>query len=104
RGPLERRGVEVRTGVAIARVGPGTVQLADGREIRAGTLIWTAGVKASPLAASLGVELTRGGRIVVEPDLSVPGHPEVWAIGDVAATPADTGGPRPGALPGPGAL
>ena len=48
-------------------------------------MIWAAGVKASPLGAALGVEVDRSGRVVVEPDLTIPGHPEVFALGDMAA-------------------
>jgi NADH dehydrogenase len=64
------------------------VHLVDGTVIPAGTVVWAAGVRAHPLAETLGVELTKGGRIVVDSDLTVPGHPDVYAIGDIAATPA----------------
>jgi NADH dehydrogenase len=73
------------------------VHLVDGAVIPAGVVVWAAGVRANPLAETLGVELTKGGRIVVTGDLSVPGHPDVFAIGDIAATPApvsDTSGER----------
>jgi NADH dehydrogenase len=87
-----RRGVEVITGVGVERITTdGTrrfVHLADGTVLPAGVVVWAAGVRASPLAEMLGVELTKGGRIVVNTDLSVPGHPEVMAIGDIAASPA----------------
>lgn len=92
---LTRRGVEVVTGVGVERVGPGCVVLADGRELAAQTVVWAAGVQASPLAAALGVETTRGGRVVVADDLSVPGRPEMFAIGDIAATPAADGRLQP---------
>ena len=88
RGTLERRGIEVVTGVAVEHVEPGSVHLAGGRVLRAGTLVWAAGVRANPVAGLLGVELGRGGRIVVGPDLAVPGHPDVFAIGDIAVDPA----------------
>jgi NADH dehydrogenase len=84
---LTKRGVEVITGVGVARVEPDAVVLADGRRIVARTVVWTAGVQASPVAAMLGVPLTRGGRIVVDADLSVPGRRGVYAIGDIAADP-----------------
>jgi NADH dehydrogenase len=87
RRTLERQGVEVITGAPVASVQPGVVCLQDGRELRAGTLVWAAGVRANPLAERLGVELGRGGRIVVGHDLTVPGHPEVFAIGDIAVDP-----------------
>jgi len=86
RATLERRGVEVIVGVGVAEASPTSVRLADDREIPTSTLIWAAGVKAHPLGATLGVELTKGARVVVEDDLSVPGHPEVFVIGDLAAT------------------
>jgi NADH dehydrogenase len=85
RDTLERRGVEVRTGEAVQRVEPTRVLLANGEEIACHTLVWAAGVRANPLADALGVETTRGGRIVVGPDLRIPGHPDAFAVGDVAA-------------------
>jgi NADH:quinone reductase (non-electrogenic) len=91
RRTLERRGVVVRLGVGVDRVsadghGDHRVELTDGTSLPAGVVVWAAGVRASPLAQALGVELGRGGRIVVGDDLSVPGHPEVFAVGDVAAS------------------
>jgi NADH dehydrogenase len=88
RRTLTRRGVEVRVGVGVDKIVEGAVHLADGSVIPAGTVAWTAGVRANPLAESIGLELTKGGRIVVDPDLSVPGHPEVFVVGDIAASPA----------------
>lgn len=82
---LMRRGVEVRVGVGVARVEAEVVHLSDGTAIPAHTLVWAAGVKASPLTSLLGVALDRGGRIAVSGDLSIPGHPEVFAVGDIAA-------------------
>ena len=82
---LQARGVEVRLGAKIASVSPAEVTLADGEVLPCQTLIWAAGVQANPLAAALGVAQERGGRIVVDPDLSIPGHPGGWAIGDIAA-------------------
>ena len=81
---LSRRGVEVITGVGVARVEQDAVVLADGRRLLARTIVWTAGVMASPVAAMLGVPLTKGGRIAVDGDLGVPGRPGVYAVGDVA--------------------
>jgi NADH:ubiquinone reductase (H+-translocating) len=86
RETLEARGVEVRTGVQVARVQPDRVVFADGSEIAAHTLVWAAGVQANPVATALGLPTVGGGRIAVGPDLAVIGHPNVWAIGDVAAT------------------
>jgi NADH:quinone reductase (non-electrogenic) len=96
RRTLESRGVEVRTGTAVAAVEPTRVTLGDGEELAAHTLIWAAGVRASPLADALGVVAGRGGRVVVGPDLRIPGHPEAFAIGDVAHIDDGTGKPLPG--------
>lgn len=84
---LKDRGVEVITGAPVDRIDAGCVTLHDGRVLRAGTVVWAAGVRAAPVAQLLGSELGAGDRIVVEPDLSLPGHPEVFAIGDIAADP-----------------
>ena len=82
---LEERGVEVRTNTAVERVEADAVHLDDGSMIPSETLIWAAGVKASPVADLLGAEQAPDGRVVVNPDLSVPDHPEVYAVGDMAA-------------------
>ena len=73
------------TGVAVASVSPTRVTLASGEEIKAHTLVWGAGLQGNELVSSLGIELQRGNRIGVGPDLSVPGRPEVYVVGDVAA-------------------
>lgn len=96
RRALADRNVDVRTGVAVESVTPTRVRLADGEELRAHTLIWAAGVQASPLAAALDVETGRGGRIAVAPDLRIPAHPEAFAIGDIAAVDDGQGGLLPG--------
>jgi len=88
---LRQRGVELVVGTGVDHVEAGAVVLADGRRLRAGSILWAAGVTASPVAGLLGVELTRGGRIPVTADLSLDGHPEVFAIGDIAASPTDDG-------------
>ena len=95
RETLEARGVEVRTGTTVARVRPTRVELADGDDIPAHTLVWAAGVMANPLAAALGLPTGRAGRVPVVPDLEVRDHPGVWAVGDVAAItdPSDPDGP-----------
>ena len=80
---LEKLGVEVRTGVRVEAIREGEVAVA-GETIRADNIIWAAGVGAAPIAKKLGVETDRAGRIKVLPDLSVPGHPEVFAVGDLA--------------------
>jgi NADH dehydrogenase len=81
---LTRRGVEVRLGVGVEKVDGSGVLLADGRRLPAGTVVWTAGVRASPLAELIPVARSRGGRIVVGRNLAIPGHPEVFAVGDLA--------------------
>ena len=80
---LEKRGVELRLGEAVAEVGPTFVRLKSGEEISAHTLIWAAGVRANPLADMLGLQQGRGGRIKLGPDLSVPDHPEIFVVGDM---------------------
>ena len=86
---LRRRNVTVEVGVGVDHVEPGTVVLQDGRRLAAGTIVWAAGVTASPVAGLLGVPLGRGGRIPVAADLSLPSHPNVFAIGDIALPPGD---------------
>ena len=67
--------------------------------IPARTVVWAAGVKASPVATSLGIELDRAGRVPVSPDLSVPGHPEIFVVGDLASLTRRNGKPVPGIAP-----
>jgi len=83
---LERLGVTVWVGRQVSGIDADGVQLGDER-LAAKTVIWAAGVAASPLGASLGVPLDRAGRVIVGPDLSLPGHPEISVIGDLAALP-----------------
>lgn len=85
RRQLEGMGVEVITGSLVSEVDSRGVTLADGRRIDARTIIWAAGVTASGVGAMLGGELDRAGRVVVGPDLSLPGHSEVFVAGDLAA-------------------
>jgi NADH dehydrogenase len=92
---LEKRGVEVRLGQAMAHATPDEVVLKDGTVIPTRTLIWGAGVRANPLADVLGLEQTRGGRVVVGDDLSVPGRPEVFVVGDLAGAGDGKGGLLP---------
>ena len=92
---LRRIGVSVRTNALVTRVTPDGVWLGD-EQIRARTVLWTAGVAATPLTGTLGAPLDRAGRVVVEPDLSIPGHPEAFAIGDMCAFVHQTGAPLPG--------
>jgi NADH dehydrogenase len=81
---LTRLGVEVRTSAIVTGVDPSGVRI-GGEAIAAQTVLWAAGVAASPLAASLGVPLDRAGRVLAEPTLAVPGHPEIFVVGDVCA-------------------
>lgn len=81
---LERLGVTVWPGRKVTGIDADGVQLGADR-IAAKTVIWAAGVKSSPLGAALGVPLDRAGRVKVEPDLSAPGHPEIFVVGDLAA-------------------
>ncbi len=95
---LKALGVEIRTGVAVTDIDAQGVHL--GAElIPSATVLWGAGVQATPLTKSLGVELDRGGRVIVEPDLSIPGHPEAFVIGDAAAFLHQEGKLLPGVAP-----
>jgi NADH dehydrogenase len=97
---LERMGVEVRLDTFVTAVEEGQVWVGDHR-VPAANVIWAAGVQASPIVADLGVDLDRQGRVRVEPDCSVPGHPRVFAVGDVAAqVDATTGSAVPGVAQG----
>jgi NADH:ubiquinone reductase (H+-translocating) len=82
---LKKRGVEVRTGEVVASVTPERVTLKSGDEIAAHTLVWGAGLQGNELVQALGVELERGNRLGVDPQLRLPSHPEVFVVGDVAA-------------------
>ena len=95
---LTRMGVDVRTSTRVISCDAGGVDVDHGR-IDASTIIWAAGVVASPAASWLGAAHDRAGRVLVRPDLSVPDHPEVFVIGDAAAVHGDDGGPVPGVAP-----
>jgi NADH dehydrogenase len=95
---LERHGVDVRTGTLVTGIDGEGVDIGTGR-IAARTVLWAAGVAASPLARTLGVPLDRAGRVLVAPDLTVPGHPEVFVIGDLASVLQADGTPVPGVAP-----
>lgn len=88
---LEKRGVEVRLNSAVEQVTPDAVYFKGGEGLPTRTVIWAAGVRAAPLAGALGVEQTRGGRVVVDDGLRVPGHPEVFVAGDLAGATDATG-------------
>jgi NADH dehydrogenase len=85
RRDLVSLGVEVRTGALVTSVEPGVVRVGADEVIRANTVMWAAGNAASPLGKTLGVPVDRMGRVPVNPDLSIPGHPEVFVIGDMAS-------------------
>jgi NADH dehydrogenase len=95
RRDLERLGVDVRTGSVVTDVTPGRVDI-GARSIDAKTILWAAGVAASPLGATLGAPLDRVGRVRVQPDLTIPGHPDVFVIGDLAAFAGADGKQMPG--------
>jgi NADH dehydrogenase len=96
---LKGLGVETRTNVRVQAIRDGEVELAGGEIIRAANIIWGAGVSASPLTKSLGVETDRAGRLKILPDLSLPGHPDVFAAGDLATLTDRNGRVVPGVSP-----
>jgi len=97
RRQLERIGVEVRTSAQVTGIDAAGVAV-GGERIESRTVLWGAGVAASPIAASLGAPLDGSGRVEVRPDLSVPGHPEIFVAGDLARIVQD-GAPVPGVAP-----
>ncbi len=106
RRQLESLGVEVRTGARVADIQPDRVTFTvagQAETLQTRTVLWGAGVKAAPLGRKLaeaaGIETDRGGRVPVQPDLSVAGHPEVFVIGDMANCPRPDGQPLPGVAP-----
>ena len=94
---LERLGVEVLTGTPVSAIDAGGFHLGE-RFVPARTVVWAAGVAASPLGRALDVPLDRAGRVPVEPDLTVPGHPGIFVAGDLATIEQD-GRPVPGVAP-----
>jgi len=98
RSRLERRAVQVRFGATVTEVTPDSVSLADGSRIRTETVVWTAGVKGEPGPASWGLPMGPGDRVRVEPSLRIPGHPEVYVVGDLAYLEED-GEALPGVAP-----
>jgi NADH dehydrogenase len=95
RRDLERLGVEVRIGTLVTRIGQGFVEAGASR-IESETVLWAAGVAASPLGATLGAPVDRVGRVLIRPDLTIPGHPDVFVIGDLASLSGSDGRPLPG--------
>lgn len=98
RRALEEMGVQVRTGAIVTRIEHDAVYVGEER-IPARNVVWAAGVTASPLGARLGAPTDRVGRVRVEPDCSIPGHPEVFVVGDLAAMEDEKGDPLPGVAP-----
>jgi NADH dehydrogenase len=96
---LQSMGVEVWTAAPVVELDSSGVTTAQGNRIEAATVIWAAGVAASPAAAWISAAVDRAGRIRVEPDLSVPGHAEIFAIGDTALALGPGGRPAPGLAP-----
>ncbi|MDQ3335528.1 MAG: NAD(P)/FAD-dependent oxidoreductase [Myxococcota bacterium] len=97
---LERRHVEVRLGTRVTAIDARGITTDTGEQIGARTVLWAAGVQASPLGATLGAARDRAGRVEVAPDLSVPGHPEVFVIGDLAKMMMKDGQQVPGVAQG----
>jgi NADH:quinone reductase (non-electrogenic) len=95
---LQRLGVEVLTSTMVTNVEPGVIYMGD-KKMNAAVILWAAGVAASPLGKKLGVPIDRAGRVLVNPDLSVPSHPEVFVIGDLAALKDAAGKLLPGVAP-----
>jgi NADH dehydrogenase len=95
---LKRLGVEVHTSAMVTNVTPGTVHMGE-TQLPAAVILWAAGVAASPLGKKLGAPVDRAGRVAVNPDLSLPGHPEVFVIGDLATLKDENGKPLPGIAP-----
>ena len=95
---LRRLGVEVHTSALVTRVAPGAVQMGETR-MPAAVVLWAAGVAASPLGKKVGAPLDRAGRVLVNPDLSLPGHAEVFVIGDLATLKDENGKLLPGVAP-----
>lgn len=95
---LTRLGVEVHTSAIVTKIEAGSVHVGE-TEIPASVVLWAAGVSASPLGKKLGVPIDRAGRVLVNPDLSIPGHKEVFVIGDLAFLKQANGKPVPGVAP-----
>jgi NADH dehydrogenase len=95
---LERLGVEVLTSTLVTKIEPGVIYMGE-TPMNAAVILWAAGVAASSLGKKLGVPVDRAGRVLVNPDLSLPGHPEVFVIGDLAALNDASGKLLPGVAP-----
>jgi NADH:ubiquinone reductase (H+-translocating) len=102
RASLRAIGIEVHEGTRVVGIDATGVDIQEGARppvrVTAGTVVWAAGVFASPLVRTLGVPLDGAGRVIVEPDLSVPGHPDVWVVGDAARVAQPDGSILPGVV------
>lgn len=96
---LDKRGVKVRFNETVVRAEADKVHLKSGETIPTETLIWAAGVKANPLADTLGLDQKRSGQVLVNEDMSVPGHPEAYIVGDMAFSEDEEGIPYPQLAP-----
>jgi NADH dehydrogenase len=95
---LTQMGIEVRTSAMVTNIEPGVVSVGK-EKIPAAVILWGAGVSASSLGKMLGVPTDKAGRVIVQPDLTVPGHPEVFVVGDLASAKRKNGQPVPGVAP-----
>jgi NADH dehydrogenase len=96
---LTSQGVEVMTGTRVTGISAGKVELQDGSVIESSAIIWAAGVAASPLTTLLGVPTDRGGRVTPNPDLSLPGKPDIFVAGDLVSLRDENDKPIPGVAP-----
>ena len=92
---LDQRGVQIRLGTTVKEVHPGHVIFSDGSQVATRTVVWAGGIKAAPLCNNLGIECGRGGRLDVQPDLTVAGCDGVYALGDFANITGNDGNPLP---------
>lgn len=92
---LEQRGVEVMLGDGVQSADDSGLQLQSGKRIETKTIVWSAGVKPAPILAATSLPHGKGGAIATNSDMSVPDHPDIWAIGDCACIPSPTGTPYP---------
>src|SRR5580693_5359594 len=95
---LQHLGVEVLTSAMVTKIEPGTISMGNA-SMKASVILWAAGVAASSLGKKLGAPVDRAGRVLVNPDLSIPGHPEVFVVGDLAALKDEHGNWIPGLSP-----
>lgn len=96
---LEDLGVEVRTQTMVTQVRAGALEFADGTSLESSAIIWAAGIAANPLTKDLGVPTDRAGRITPNPDLSIPGRPEIFVAGDLVSMRDKDDKPVPGVAP-----